>query len=134
MMAVVARFGPRQQVYSIDESFLHFDGVHADLVGVGRELRAAVQRETGLPTSVGFDPTKTLAKLANHVAKTADRKPRSYPAYLAQVCNLAAMDEAERDAVFAATEVATSGVWAGRSAPGWLTAACAPCSIWSDAT
>ena len=35
--------------------------------------------------SVGFGPTKTLAKLANHVAKSADRKPGTYPAPLAQV-------------------------------------------------
>ena len=88
MMAVVARFAPRQEVYSIDESFLDFDGVRGDLVGIGRDLRATVLMETGLPTSVGFGPTKTLAKLANHIAKTADRKPGSYPGHLAQVCNL----------------------------------------------
>ena len=40
-----------------------------------------VLRETGLPTSVGFGPTKTLAKLANDAAKTADRKPGTYPAF-----------------------------------------------------
>ena len=68
MMSVVARYAPRQEVYSIDESFLDFSGVQADLAGVGKQLRAAVLRETGLPTSVGFGPTKTLAKLANHVA------------------------------------------------------------------
>jgi DNA polymerase V len=39
---------------------------------------AQVLQWTGLPTSVGFGPTKTLAKLANHVAKMADRKPGSY--------------------------------------------------------
>jgi nucleotidyltransferase/DNA polymerase involved in DNA repair len=48
-------------------------------VAIGRDLRAQVLQWTGLPTSVGFGPTKTLAKLANHVAKTADRKPGSYP-------------------------------------------------------
>ena len=41
-------------------------------------MRARVLQWTGLPTSVGFGPTKTLAKLANHVAKMADRKPGSY--------------------------------------------------------
>jgi DNA polymerase V len=72
MMAVVARYAPRQEVYSIDESFLDFSGVPGDLATIGRDLRATVLRETGLPTSVGFAATKTLAKLANHVAKTAD--------------------------------------------------------------
>jgi DNA polymerase V len=109
MMAVVARFAPRQQIYSVDESFLHFEGVTGDLVAIGRDLRATVLRETGLPTSVGFGATKTLAKLANHVAKTADRKPGSYPPVLAQVCNLGALSDVERDAVFAATEV--GAVW-----------------------
>ena len=122
MMAVVARFAPRQEVYSIDESFLDFDGVRADLVGIGRELRACVLRETGLPTSVGFGPTKTLAKLANHVAKTADRKPGSYYGHLAQVCNFDGMPEAERAQVFAATEV--GNVWGvGRTIGARLVAA-----------
>ena len=39
-----------------------------------REMRAQVLQWTGLPTSVGFGQTKTLAKLANHVAKMAERK------------------------------------------------------------
>jgi DNA polymerase V len=57
MMSVVARYAPRPEVYSIDEFFLDFTLVHAELAGVGKELRAAVLRETGLPTSVGFGPT-----------------------------------------------------------------------------
>jgi hypothetical protein len=36
-------------------------------------------------------PTKTLAKLANHIAKTAERKPGSYPDQHAQVCHLGAV-------------------------------------------
>jgi len=64
---------------------------------------------TGLPTSVGFGPTKTLAKLANHVAKSADRKPGSYPAALAQVCHFGALSRAELDAVMRATAV--GNVW-----------------------
>src|SRR5664279_778840 len=87
MMAVEARYAPRQEVYSVDESFLDFAGVRTDLVAAGRAMRAAILQETGLPTSVGFGATKTLAKLANHVGKTADRKPGSYPAHLAQVCD-----------------------------------------------
>ena len=66
-MAVTGGYAPRQQIYSIDECFLDFEGVRGDLEAIGRELRAAVLREVGLPTSVGFGSTKTLAKLANHV-------------------------------------------------------------------
>lgn len=41
--------------------------------------RAVPRLYDRLPTSVGIGPTKTLAKLANHVTKTAGRKPGSYP-------------------------------------------------------
>jgi len=109
MMAIEARYAPRQMVYSVDESFLDFEGVTVDLVATGRDMRAAILRETGLPTSVGFGPTMTLAKLANHIAKTADRKPGSYPAHVAQVCNLGDMTQPELNELFAATEV--GNVW-----------------------
>jgi DNA polymerase V len=109
MMAIVGQYAPRQEVYSIDESFLDFDGVRGDLADIGREMRAHVLQWTGLPTSVGIGPTKTLAKLANHVAKMADRKPGSYPAYLAQVCHLGEMNKAELEEVFATTEI--GNVW-----------------------
>ena len=54
-------------------------------------------------------PTKTLAKLANHVAKAAERKPGSYPSEFATVCNLAVLSLASREALMAATEV--GDVW-----------------------
>lgn len=109
MMAVEARYAPRQEIYSIDESFLDFHGVQVDRVATGRHLRAAVLRETGLPTSVGFGPTKTLAKLANHVAKTADRQVGSYPAHLAQVCDFSGLTAEQLHALMAATPV--RNVW-----------------------
>jgi len=46
-----------------------------------------------------------LAKLANHVAKTADRKPGSYPPRLAQVCNFGALGPEELDDVMRRTDV-----------------------------
>src|SRR5512143_1570796 len=48
MMTLVARYAPRQEVYSIDECFLDFDGVRCPLAGIGREIRAAVLQWTGL--------------------------------------------------------------------------------------
>jgi DNA polymerase V len=96
-------------VYSIDESFLDFEGVAGDLVEIGRDMRAGVLQWTGLPTSVGFGPTKTLAKLANHVAKMAERKPGSYDAHYAQVCHLGDVDAGALRGVFSATEVGS--VW-----------------------
>ena len=105
MMDIEARYAPRQEVYSVDESFLDFGGLRDDLVATGRAMRSAILRETGLPTSVGFGATKTLAKLANHIAKTADRTPGSYPARLVQVCDFGVLAPHELDALFAATDV-----------------------------
>jgi DNA polymerase V len=113
MMSLAAEFAPRQEIYSIDECFLDFEGVPGDRVAIGRELRRKVLQWTGLPTSVGFGPTKTLAKLANHVAKTADRKPGSYAPGLArelvprvaQVCDFGRLAPAELEALMQSTEV-----------------------------
>lgn len=90
MMQVVGGFAPAQEIYSIDESFLDFTGIRGDLAELGRKLRSEVLAATGIPTCVGFGPSKTLAKLANHIGKTAERKPGLYPSDLAQVCNLGA--------------------------------------------
>jgi len=105
MMSVAGAFAPRQEVYSIDESFLDFTGVQGDLVAICRDVRARVLQWVGIPTCVGLGPTKTLAKLANHIAKSAERKPGSYSAALAQVCHLGAMSKPELDSIFAATAV-----------------------------
>jgi len=109
MMTLVAQYAPRQEIYSIDECFLDLAGVHRDLLAIGRDIRATVLQWTGLPTSVGLGPTKTLAKLANHVAKTADRKPGTYLRQLAQVCNLGELSRLEMDQVMQATDV--GDVW-----------------------
>lgn len=105
MMAVAASFAPRQEIYSIDESFLDFAGVKGDLVAISREMRTQIIDWVGIPCCVGLGPTKTLAKLANHIAKTAERKPGCYPKELAQVCHLGVMTKPELEQVMAATEV-----------------------------
>ncbi|CAN7221472.1 Y-family DNA polymerase [Rhizobacter sp. LjRoot28] len=109
MMALAAQYAPRQEIYSIDECFLDFEGVRGDLIDTGRHLRAAVLQCTGLPTSVGFGPTKTLAKLANHVAKTEDRKPGTYPAHVARVCDFGCMSQSQLDDILRRTDVGS--VW-----------------------
>ncbi|MDP4026894.1 Y-family DNA polymerase [Methylobacterium sp. NEAU 140] len=69
--AVFRQFSPRVEVYSIDESFLDLSDVAAALrVELALDLRATVRAWTGIPTCVGIGPTKTLAKLANHIAKS----------------------------------------------------------------
>lgn len=72
MMQVIGRFAPSQYIYSIDESFLNFDGCNEsipDLAQHAHKIRQAVWKETRLPVCVGIGKTLTLAKVANHVAK-----------------------------------------------------------------
>ena len=70
VMAALARFTPNIEVYSIDEAFLDLSGfADMDMVAYGRQIRAEVGRWTGIPVSIGIAPTKTLAKLANRIAK-----------------------------------------------------------------
>ncbi len=62
---------PEVEVYSIDESFLDLTAfTRRDRVALARDIRATVRAWTGIPTCVGLGPTKTLAKLANHIAKS----------------------------------------------------------------
>ena len=109
MMSLAAGLGPTQEIYSIDESFIGLDGVRGDLIERSHKIRSRILQWTGIPCGIGIGQTKTLAKLANHIAKTAERKPGVYPAHLAQVCNLASLSPTEQQAVFEATEV--SEVW-----------------------
>lgn len=105
MAAIAAGLGPTQEIYSIDESFVGMFGVPGDLVARGQVVRERILQWIGIPVGIGFGSTKTLAKLANHVAKSADRKPGSYPAKFARVCDLAALPPEELASVLAATEV-----------------------------
>ncbi len=105
MMSVAAGLGPEQEIYSIDESFIGLHGVRGDLTLRGHRVRDRILRWLGIPCGIGIGATKTLAKLANHVAKQAERKPGSYPAQLARVCNLSDLSAEQRDAVLAATPI-----------------------------
>ncbi|PZQ77821.1 MAG: DNA polymerase V subunit UmuC [Variovorax paradoxus] len=109
MMSLAAGLGPGQEVYSIDECFIDLNGVRGDLAARARAVRGRILRWIGIPSCVGIAPTKTLAKLANHVAKSAERKPGSYPAQHAQVCDLGALPPPAVNELLAATEV--GDVW-----------------------
>lgn len=67
-----------------------------DLTRRAHAVRERILRWTSIPTCIGLAPTKTLAKLCNHVAKDAERKPGSYPAELARVCNWNELTQAQR--------------------------------------
>ena len=68
VMTILADLAPRQEVYSIDECFLDCTEMPG-LFAHGQLIRRRILMWTGLPVCVGFGPTKTLAKLANHCAK-----------------------------------------------------------------
>lgn len=62
------------EVYSVDEAFLHLDHYSPDqLQSLSVYLRDTIQQWTGIRVSVGVGPTKTLAKIANRLAKQDKR-------------------------------------------------------------
>ncbi len=70
VMSVLQQLLPRIEIYSIDEAFLDFSGFNKQrLTQMGLKIHHRLKRLLGLPVSVGIAPTKTLAKIANHVAK-----------------------------------------------------------------
>jgi DNA polymerase V len=74
VMSVLGTFAPEIELYSIDEAFMRVDAPKAGtLTNFGREIKAKVYKETGVPLSVGIAETKTLAKLANHLAKKSEK-------------------------------------------------------------
>ena len=92
MMSLAAGLGPAQEIYSIDESFIDLTGVRGNLVERSHKIRDRILQWVGIPCGIGIGTTKTLAKLANHIAKTAERKPGSYPDQLARVCDLSSLN------------------------------------------
>ena len=76
VMHYLASVAPELEVYSIDEAFLNLHGLEGyflkpfgSLEAYARIFRAQVAQRTHIPTCVGIAPTKTLAKLANRLAK-----------------------------------------------------------------
>ena len=104
VVSILQGFTPDIEVYSIDESFLrveHLQQLYRSRSALGQEIRQRIAQWTGLPVCAGFGTTKTLAKLANHLAKTD-------PA-LDGVCDLSAMDDMARQG--AMEKLAVNAVW-----------------------
>jgi len=97
MMSVLRQFSPNQEVYSIDECFLALDGFNLDLTAYGQVIRQRVHRWTGIPVCVGIGPSKTLAKLANHIAK---KRPEWN-----SVCDLGTLSEQDLNTLLGSIEV-----------------------------
>ena len=69
VMNVISDIAPDMEIYSIDEAFLKLDGIRDNLTEFGKKIKETVKKFTGIPVSVGIASTKTLAKLANRIAK-----------------------------------------------------------------
>lgn len=89
IMTILRTYSPHVEVYSIDESFVSLNGMGGlwdTPTAMGQHMRAKILQWTTLPVCVGIGPSKTLAKLGNHIAKKF--------ALFDSVCDLANMSDA----------------------------------------
>lgn len=96
VMNVLSTFSPNQEVYSIDECFLDLTEFR-NLSDYGQNMRETIKKSLGLPVCVGIGSTKTLSKLANHIAKKNTK--------FDGVCNLNEMPPFTQDVWFKNIEV-----------------------------
>jgi DNA polymerase V len=104
VVQVLRGFTPSLEVYSIDESFLQIESVlelYQNTIEFGQDIKRKVKETTGLPVCVGIGASKTLAKLANHLAK----KQKQFSG----VCDIHAMDKEELYQWM--TEIEVGEVW-----------------------
>ena len=102
VMKVVSEFAPNQEIYSIDECFLDLTGFeHFGLTDYGQRIRSTINRLVGLPVCVGVGASKTLAKLANHIAKKCS--------VFDGVCNLNEITQGTLDSLF--SKIKVGEVW-----------------------
>ena len=70
VMKILKNFAPEMEIYSIDEAFLNLSSVSDDeVLQFGKKIRDTVLQWVAIPTSIGIATTKTLSKIANHIAK-----------------------------------------------------------------
>ena len=75
VMSILSDYTPDIEIYSIDECFLKLEGFkRLNLLNYGNDMRRKVGKWTGIPISVGIAPTKSLAKVANRIAKKYPEK------------------------------------------------------------
>ena len=90
VMNILSEFSPNQEVYSIDECFLDLTGsCRCNLTDHVQRIRKRIRQQTGLPVCIGIGASKTLAKLANYIAKKNSQ--------FQHVCDLNAMTILEQN-------------------------------------
>ncbi|MDX1351372.1 MAG: Y-family DNA polymerase [Thiomicrorhabdus sp.] len=102
MHAISAQFAVRQEIYSIDESFLDFTGIDkSSLNQHACNLKERIMQWIGIPVAVGIGRSKTQAKLANHLAKKL--------AYYNGVLDLSQVSDSTRNALY--KQVKVGSIW-----------------------
>lgn len=104
VMTILRDYSPEVEVYSIDECFLGLSGLTSlwpSVTALGQSIRQRMHQWTGLPVCVGIGASKTLAKLANHLAK---QRPE-----FNGVCDLTAMTPPQIDRLL--STIAAGEVW-----------------------
>ena len=69
VMNIISEFTPSIEVYSIDEAFIELTNMNVDYESYAHHMRKVILQYTGIPVSIGIASTKTLTKVANHIAK-----------------------------------------------------------------
>ncbi|MDC0057502.1 Y-family DNA polymerase [Alphaproteobacteria bacterium] len=70
VMEILLGFSPEVEIYSIDEAFLSFKGFrNHELLTYCKHIKQTIKKWVGIPVSIGIGSTKTLSKIANHLAK-----------------------------------------------------------------
>lgn len=87
---IASEFSPNFEIYSIDELFLDFHGFkYFNLDEYSQNIKNVILQKTKIPVSIGIAPTKTLAKVANRIAK-------KYPEKFQGVCTLDTSEKIEK--------------------------------------
>ena len=72
LMDLISAQYSAMEVYSIDEAFILLNPNEQHLID---QLRHDIRQQIGIPVSIGIGPTKTLAKVANYIAKKVLHQP-----------------------------------------------------------
>jgi DNA polymerase V len=69
-MSILQQMEPEVEIYSIDEAFIRLPkAADSSLTAHALTLKKKIKKDVGIPVSIGIGPTKTLAKVANRIAK-----------------------------------------------------------------
>ena len=69
VMKTLHQHCPDMEIYSIDEAFIRLDRLATDPLEYAIKIKKIIDKNIGIPVSIGIAPTKTLSKIATHLAK-----------------------------------------------------------------